>query len=662
MVTTTKPADAPPESEAESTVKLPDVPLWRSVLLGAILVPVNAFWVTVAEVRWYNLDGTSLPLFVTPVFILFLVTLANMALGKLLKRERSPLRQEELLVIYIMLVTSCTFAGHDTLQDLFGTIAHPYWFADPQNRWQTLFFQFIPRQMFVTDHSALRAFYIGGVNIYSPTGQHYLVSWLVPLAIWGAFFLVLVGVFLCMTILIRHAWIDNEKLTFPIVQLPVAMTAEDAPKAFFGNRVMWAGFATAGLISALNGIHELAPVVPELPVKLYDVGQYFVGSPWNAVGWTQSSFYPFMIGLAYFMPLDLSFSCWFFWVFGRAFRIFGAAYGYATGNGQFPYFGEQATGAWFGIAFMLLYSGRKYFASVYKAAVEGVKSADPAEALRYRGALIGLMVGTAAMWLFTVILGMNGWVAFAFFAIVLILGFVVTRVRAEFGCPHEIVWCNPGQVLVGVFGTHALGAQNLTLLSVFYWFNRGYRNHPMPNQLETFKMLQNKRVSFGGTIGVLALASVISLLATYWANLYVTYSSGAATRAIGYKIWVGREIFTRLQGWLTSPTPPGSTGMYFLIGGFIFAVVLLVMRAQLEWWPLHPTGYALALSYAMEYFWLPVFIAWLVKLLVLRYGGVKLYRKTVPFFLGLILGDYTVGAIWSLIGCIWGIPTYRVFI
>ena len=86
------------------------------------------------------------------------------------------------------------------------------------------------------------------------------------------------------------------------------------------------------------------------------------------------------------------------------------------------------------------------------------------------------------------------------------------------------------------------------------------------------------------------------------------------------------------------------------------------MRNNLEWWPLHPTGYALALSFAMEYFWLPVFIAWLVKFAVLRYGGVSFYRQTLPFFLGLILGDYTVGSIWSLIGCIFSIPTYRIYI
>ena len=49
-----------------------------------------------------------------------------------------------------------------------------------------------------------------------------------PLAAWGLFFLTLIGMYLCLTILVRRAWIENEKLTFPIVQLPLAMTADDA--------------------------------------------------------------------------------------------------------------------------------------------------------------------------------------------------------------------------------------------------------------------------------------------------------------------------------------------------------------------------------------------------------------------------------------------------
>ena len=648
----------------QSPVSARSLSLWRVLLLGLVLIPLNVFWTTVIEIRWFTLDGTSLPLFVTPVFFLFVLVLLNFAARKFLPRMKH-LRQEELLLLYIMLVVSCSFSGHDTLQNMFGCIPYVFWHATPENNWQSLFFRFLPNWLLVTDHDALWAFNRGHVSIYSSQGKEYLLAWIVPLACWGLFFLTLVGMYLCLTILVRRAWIENEKLTFPIVQLPLAMTADDAGTTFFKNPRMWAGFGLAFLVSGLNGLHELIPTIPQINVKLFQLHDLVTDKPWNAIGSTNSSFYPFAVGLAYFMPLDLSFSCWFFYVFARIFRVVGDVYGWDSGqaNQGFPYFGEQATGAWFGLGVMLLYAGRGYWRSVFQSAWQGARSDDPAEARRYRAAFAGLVVGSLLLALFAALIGMSPWIALAFFGIVFLLGFVITRVRAELGSPHEIVWVNPVQVLVTVFGTRAIGAQDLTLLSVLYWFNRGYRNHPMPNQLEAFKMLDNKpAVSIGSISGILLFAAVISLLSTDWANLHVTYAAGAEGKAAGYKWWVGSESYGRLAGWLTQPVRPASTGLYFILAGFALTVMLSLLRTSFVWWPFHPAGYALALSYAMEYFWMPVFIAWLLKFLIIRYGGVKMYRAAVPFFLGLILGDYSMGSLWCIIGPILGIPTYKIYI
>ena len=648
---------------AEPAEDVKPLALWRTLILGLILIPINVFWTTVVEIRWYTLDGTSLPLFITPVFMLFVLVLMNFAWRKFVPRLPA-LRQEELLLVYAMLVVSCTFCGHDTMQNMFGSITYAYWHATPENRYRELFFQYLPNWLLITDKTALTAMNRGNISIYSPQGLIYLRAWILPLTSWGLFFLTLVGMYLCLTILIRRAWIENEKLTFPIVQLPLAMTGDDAGKAFFQNPRMWIGFGLAFSISFLNGLHELIPSIPQFNVKLNNLQQYVTTPPWNAIGSTQSSFYPFAVGLAYFMPLDLSFSCWFFYLFARVFRVMGSAYGWDTGqHNAFPYFGEQATGAWVGLGVMLLYAGRGYWRRVGIAIREGASSDDPAEARRYRFAVLGLAAGIGALAFFSALIGMSAWVAIAFFGIVFLLGFVITRVRAELGSPHEIVWVNPIQVLITVFGTRALGTQDLTVMSVLYWFNRGYRNHPMPNQLEAFKMLEHKpRVGIGAISGVLILAAVISLFATDWANLHVLYAYGGEGKSIGFKAFVGAESYDRLAGWLTTPVPPASTGLYFIAGGFLLTVALSLLRTSFVWWPFHPAGYALALSYAMEYFWMPVLIGWALKFLIIRYGGAKMYRLAIPFFLGLILGDYTMGSLWAILGPIMGVPTYKIYI
>ncbi len=46
------------------------------------------------------------------------------------------------------------------------------------------------------------------------------------------------------------------------------------------------------------------------------------------------------------------------------------------------------------------------------------------------------------------------------------------------------------------------------------------------------------------------------------------------------------------------------------------------------------------------------FIAWVLKTLILRYGGPTLYRRARPVFMGLILGDTINGAIWIIVGFI----------
>ena len=642
------------------------VSLWRALILGMALIPVNALWVTLVEVRWNTLDGTSLPLFITPIFFLFALVLLNLLWRKVSPRPGASLRQEELLLVYVMLVVSCTFAGHDTLQNMFGEISHPYWYATKDNHWQQLFFEYLPSWLLVSDHAALSGFYTGHVSIYSLEGRQFLVSWIVPLAAWGAFFLTLVGIYLCMTILVRKPWVESEKLTFPLVQLPLAMTAADAEFAFWKNPRMWAGFGIAFGISFLNGLHELIPSIPDVQIHPFDIGPLMTNKPWSAIGQTRTTFYPFAVGIAYFMPLDLSFSCWFFFVASRAFRIVGSAAGWDAGAGAagFPFFGEQATGAWLGLGAMLLYAGRGSWREAGRLVRLGSASGDPKEALRLRCAVLGIAAGLCGLAVFSRLIGMSLWVGVGFFGIVLLLGFTITRVRAELGAPHEINFINPAQVLVTCFGTSALGPQNLTALAMLHWFNRGYRNHPMPNQLEAFKMLEDKPgARFGGIVTALVASSLVSLVSVYWANLHVTYLAGATGKAVSFKgMPGGDEAFAPLASWITQPRPPATTGLSYIAGGLILTVFLAAMRSYFVWWPFHPAGYALAFSFAMEYFWLPVFLAWTLKALLLRYGGIGAYRSGIPLFLGLILGDYTMGSLWSLIGLMMGIPTYRIYI
>ena len=53
------------------------------------------------------------------------------------------------------------------------------------------------------------------------------------------------------------------------------------------------------------------------------------------------------------------------------------------------------------------------------------------------------------------------------------------------------------------------------------------------------------------------------------------------------------------------------------------------------------------------------FISWVAKLIILRFGGLRLYRQASAFFIGLVLGEFVTASFWGVIGTILGQATYR---
>lgn len=633
---------------------------WRSVLLGLLLIPVNCYWVTVVEVRWYTLDGSCLPLFVTPIFMLFVLTLFNLALRWL--RAGWSLTQGELRAVYIMLVLSSTLNGHDMIQNLFGSLGHPHQFATPYNQWQPLFFRYLPGWLLQSDTNALRAFYEGGSSIYSWAAVR---PWLVPLGNWAVIVLAMVLVMLCLNLLVREQWTEKEKLGFPLIQLPMEMTMDGAGTVF-KDKMMWAGFGAAAFIDLLNGLHALYPLVPWFSViKQYDVRQHFTERPWTAISRMTISMYPFAIGLAFFLPTDLSFSCWFFYVLRMVEEVFGSIFGWEKAKG-FPYFNQQATGAWLALALIAAWGCRRAFGQAWVRAFAKGGARETGDGTRQRPGLrwtfVGLASGVALLVAVTVRAGMSLWAAALFFAVYFLLALAMTRVRAELGTPHEIYFVNPERFMVESFGTRLLGVRNLTVLSVYYWFNRCYRCHPMPNQLEAFKIGERSRMETGKLVAVVTLGTLAGLLFSYWANLHVCYSWGAQAKCVGFKSWVGWESFGNLESWINSPVKPEMKNLSFVGLGFALTLALKALRTRFVWLPFHFAGYGLAVSFAMDYFWFAFFLSWLIKVAVLRYGGYTGNRKAISFMLGLILGDYVCGSIWAILGPSIGKANYKIFI
>jgi hypothetical protein len=149
----------------------------------------------------------------------------------------------------------------------------------------------------------------------------------------------------------------------------------------------------------------------------------------------QTSLYPFAIGLAYFIPLDLAFSCWFSYLLARGYFVFGRATGLDGPSAAqgWPFLREISSGAWIGLAVAILWANRKYLARAFDAAFErgpagqALRNDDPVEARRYRFAFGGLAVGLAFLLGWGNFCGLSPGVTLLFFGVLFALSLAITR-------------------------------------------------------------------------------------------------------------------------------------------------------------------------------------------------------------------------------------------
>src|SRR5262249_2288886 len=186
----------------------------------------------------------------------------------------------------------------------------------------------------------------------------------------------------CINTLVRRQWADHERLTFPIIWLPLEMTEAGAGTAFFRSRLMWGGFAVAAGLNLWNGIAFLYPSLPTLPIGIIDIKPLFTTKPWNAIDWTPITLYPLAIGLSYLLPLDLLFSCWFFYLFWKGQRIVASAMAWDT-TPDVPFIAEQGFGSVLGLSLYYLWSGREHYARLLRSGAQALRRSGVGRALSF---------------------------------------------------------------------------------------------------------------------------------------------------------------------------------------------------------------------------------------------------------------------------------------
>jgi hypothetical protein len=624
----------------------------RALLIGAALIPFNAYWVIRLERVMFGPYPSTISLFPNAIFTLFLLIGFNAFL--LHRVRRLSLTQAELMTVYFMVAISTGLAGLDGVGIVIQIIPHGAWFGTQAGKWESFLGAF-PDWLVIRDPEAVRGHYLGNSTFYT---AYHLRAWIVPTLCWTLFVSVLLWTTMCINVVVRRQWQDRERLTFPIVWLPLQMS--DPSGNFFRSRLMWAGFVTAFGMGLYNGVAFLYPSLPMIPLGSYDWKPYFSQKPWSAIDWFPTTLYPLAIGLGYLLPIDLLFSCWFFFLFWKAQMVVSNIFAWDV-TPEFPFIREQSFGAVVGLASYYLWTGRRSFREAWEEAVRG--SPTTQESLQYRMAFLGLGLGFVFLVGFCLMGGMSLWLAVGFFILYLAIVFVVVRIRAELGPPvHDFHFIGPDRMIPRALGVTGWRQSDLAMMSMLFFLNRAHRGDTPPIGLEGLYAAHRRNWEPSRMLAAIMIAVVLGTVATFWAHEHQAYLFGAAAK-FNQGRWQGHEAFTQMEGWVTGTQNPKPNISAILAMGVGLGSSLALIGARMRFFgfPFHPIGYAISSNWSIHLVWLPLFIAWFVKLLVMRYGGLATYRRFLPFFLGIILGDCVQGSFWGLMSLVFNVRMYQFF-
>jgi len=636
----------------------------RAILIGIVCV------VAICRVEAYNdyyVNNTWLAAHHFPIVAVFLLTVLVLCVNVVLKKTglASPLTSGELITIWCMMIVTASLPTLGLAAYLLPTLVGLTYFATPENDWIELFHQYIPDWLILRDSDATRYFYES-----LPSGESIpWVVWIKPLLFWSLFTFTLWGVMVCMSVILRKQWVEQEKFAFPLVQLPVEMSQKPeggsipslrsraSINAFFKSKAMWIAFAVPVVIHSISTLHFYFPIFPEIPLR-FSTWHLFTEKPLNHIRPLDFNILLSTIGLSYLMSLEISFSLWFFYLFYKVENVIGAATGL---SGILYYRGfvrHREMGAYLLLIIFFLWIARTHLRDILRKTFskQHLAISDSNEPLPYRWATLGLIFGLVALTFLMIIAGAKSfWLMFAiivFFAIVCIVdAWLVTRglffIHGSFKAPD---------FFVTALGTTRFGAENLTLIAfpkrVFF---RDRREILMPHIVNSFKISDFATLNRHQLLTAICIALVLGTGISCYAYLDLAYKKGALTLGRTWiHVWSPQEPFRELAWFLTSPQNTNWQGLGFVLTGGITMLFLLIMRYRFLWWPLHPIGFITPGQFPMNNIWFSIFLGWLFKYLVIRHGGLKGYRQARPIFLGIVLGEASIAGIWAVVGLFTG--------
>ena len=586
------------------------------------------------------------------IFVLLIIVLANWVLRKL--TGGFGLSGQQLAVVYIMMVVSCAIISWGFVMNLIAVMAGPLYYATPSNHWDSILLPHLPPHLIIQNEAASRLFYEGLGPGQSPPWE----VWLAPLAWWMGLALALYLVQVSVAVILRKQWVENERLVFPLTQLPLELTwtegGVDACAAFLRNPLLWLGLAIPFIFHSLNALHSYFPAVPAI-----SRGWGFSILRRHA-GFTVSIFFE-VIGLSYLLTSDVALGLWLFPVLSTIemglLNLYGintepAEYGSDPGTPPIAYQGLGAMALLVGVS---LWRGRDHLRSVFREAWHGgTGSAQAQEALSYRAAVFGGAAGLVVVLWWLVRSGMNLATAvfFVIVALLILVGLarVVSQAGIAYGRPPVAA---PVMTFHGL-GSDYIGPAGVGALALSFAWAGDIRTSVAASTANALKIATAAKLPGRPVRIALGTSIIVPLVASSWFSTRMAYAHGGLKLGGWHMQGLARVLYTWIARLMQTGVPTGIGRFGYMGWGGLLYLLIAHLHDTYAWFPVHPIGLTLGLAGPVAWVWFSVFLAWLLKAAILRYGGARTYQRARPFFLGMVLGSFTAAGMWIIIDAVAG--------
>jgi len=672
-------------------------------LMGVVLITGGAGYVDLRISSSPSLVGAHLA--VGPFFLIMLL-----ALGWNLMARRFPalvFNTRELVVVLAMMLIACFPPTAGLLRHFQRQLTLPWYYlaAGGQTEWEKFkILDYVPATLFPVpapfmkdgllqlDSTVYRGIFQGlaqgneGLS-FSGVPWH---AWCQPLLYWGPLIVLLSICVMSLSLLMHRQWADHEQLSYPLAQILSTLTYRKegwGVPDLFRNRLFWWGFLPVFLLYVLEYLHQWFPMeVPGLSVLMPNLKTWGVpladkipilGQSDGVWYLSKQVIFFSVIGASYFVASEIALTMG----LSQLFTVLAGVWFFSVTGSPLSSrtdMGLMRGGSYLAYAAVLLYTGRSYYGSVFRSALKWrVRAGEDQASIWAARLLVVSFVGFTGM---LVMMGLDWLIALFFALLVMLLFLVFTRIICETGIPFMQAHWWPSTFLVSLLGPAAVGPGPLVLIGLIGTvLIQDPRECLMPYVATGWKMADNAKIKLGRLFAVLVVALLVALVVGFGVTTWTQYKYGSITEQGYASKSVPTIAFNQAAQRISEMTEtgvfeqsrslhglaklklvsPAAADLGFVGTGAVAVLVFALLRFRFARFPLHPVLFLVWGVYATSVVWASFLIGWAAKMLVVKFGGGKVYHQLRPFFVGLIAGELIMAGVAIVVGLIYYMYTGR---